>query len=333
MTDLAQQSTPATLPSSTVSVAAVAPPDAATPAHTDIAPAIVARYRLACTLARSAGRLALGFFRERDTLQIEHKGLQDVVSRADREVEAFIRAGIAEAFPDDAFLGEESAADGEHTDATRTGNAIDSPDLSDAAGRALWVVDPIDGTTCFLQGMPVWCISIGIVIDGVPTIGAVYDPNADELFHALQGEGAWLTSDGERAAPVVKPLSAHRASSFRDGPLGLGYSHKVPPSTVVPFLDALLAEGGMFIRNGSGALMIAYVAAGRLIGYYEPFMYPWDCMASLVLVREAGGAVEDFLADPGWRDGNRVIVAGPSLFASLQGMVQATVTEAPRAER
>lgn len=284
-----------------------------------------ARYALACRLARDAGRHALTFFRERDSLQIEHKGLQDVVSRADREVEQFIRGGIAAEFPEDAFLGEESASD--------DGAAFDEGDIEAArerdAGsrRVLWVVDPIDGTTCFLQGMPVWCVSIGVVVDGVPTIGAVYDPNADELFHALRGKGAWLTSAGDDPgdAARVKPIAAHTARTFRDGPLGLGYSHKVPASTVVPFLDALLSDGGMFIRNGSGALMIAYVAAGRLIGYYEPFMYPWDCMAGLVLVREAGGEVEDFLAADGLRHGHRVIVAGAGLFTSLQRMVETTV--------
>ncbi|WP_024905544.1 inositol monophosphatase family protein [Robbsia andropogonis] len=303
-------------------------------------PDIVARHALACTLARSAGRLALAFFRERDTLQIEHKGLQDVVSRADRDVEQFIRAGIANAFPDDAFLGEESASEqraavsslghvaGGQADKAApdagAGVEMGQDGLTGASQSALWVVDPIDGTTCFLQGMPVWCISIGVVIDGVPRIGAVYDPNTDELFHAMDGAGAWLSTTGPNGVPVEKRLLAHHAASFRDGPLGLGYSHNVPASTVVPFLDTLLAEGGMFIRNGSGALMIAYVAAGRLIGYYEPFMHPWDCMAGLVLVREAGGIAEDFLAGDGLRRGNRVIVAGPRLFTSLWQAVDRT---------
>ena len=339
MTDTVKQPTmPAHLPSTASGFprATADRPDEAALRNGHATPAVLARYHVACALARTAGRRALAFFRERDTLQIEHKGLQDVVSRADREVEQFIRAGIAEAFPDDAFLGEESAAEGAGKDvlrgdghATRVASAAGASgpaSVAAASGQALWVVDPIDGTTCFLQGMPVWCISIGVVIDGVPTIGAVYDPNADELFHALQGGGAWLTSDGETAAPLVRPMAAHPATTFRDGPLGLGYSHKVGPSTVVPFLNALLSDGGMFIRNGSGALMIAYVAAGRLIGYYEPFMYPWDCMAGLVLVREAGGEVEDFLAGDGLRDGNRVIVAGPHMFAPLRTLVEATVT-------
>jgi myo-inositol-1(or 4)-monophosphatase len=256
------------------------------------------RYALARKIAKEAGERALQMFRNRATLEIEHKGVQDVVSIADREVEGIVRKYVSEAFPDDAFLGEESA-----------GSA--SAALSNE--RVIWVVDPIDGTSCFLNGMYAWCVSIGVLVDGEPAIGAVFDPNSGELFHAARGQGAFV--DDVR-------LNASSARTFREGVLGVGFSHRVKPAAFIPFLDRLLGEGGMFIRNGSGALMIAYVAAGRLIGYYEPHINSWDCLAGIVLVREAGGVTNDFFANNGVLRGNPIVAAGASLYPELIALIE-----------
>ena len=255
------------------------------------------RYSLARRIAKEAGERALQMFRNRATLEIEHKGLQDVVSIADREVEGIVRKYVNEAFPDDAFLGEESA-----------GSASDALPNE----RVIWVVDPIDGTSCFLNGMYAWCVSIGILVDGEPAIGAVFDPNSGELFHAARGRGAFVDDIRMNASP---------ARSVREGVLGVGFSHRVKPDAFIPFLDRLLGEGGMFIRNGSGALMIAYVAAGRLIGYYEPHINSWDCLAGIVLVREAGGKVNDFFAEGGLLRGNPIIAAGKDMYSNLLALI------------
>ncbi|MFM0591754.1 inositol monophosphatase family protein [Paraburkholderia dilworthii] len=256
-----------------------------------------ARYALACKIAKEAGERAVQMFRNRAALEVEHKGLQDVVSIADREVEGIVRKYVNEAFPDDAFLGEESAGG-----------------VSDAllGERVIWVVDPIDGTSCFLNGMYAWCVSIGILVDGEPAVGAVFDPNSGELFHAARGHGAFVDA---------VPLNANPARAVRDGVLGVGFSHRVKPEAFVPFLDRLLRDGGMFIRNGSGALMMAYVAAGRLIGYYEPHINSWDCLAGIVLVREAGGTVNDFFANDGLLRGNPIMAAGQALYPVLTTLV------------
>lgn len=129
--------------------------------------ALQARYRLACELAKAGAELAFEYYQQREALTVDHKGddLQDVVSVADKRVEAFVKQRIQSAFPEDGFLGEESGAR-----------------LPDA--RVLWVVDPIDGTSCFLNGLHTWCLSLAIVADGEPVIGVVYDPNHRELFHA-----------------------------------------------------------------------------------------------------------------------------------------------------
>jgi|APAra7269096613_1048513.scaffolds.fasta_scaffold00061_83 myo-inositol-1(or 4)-monophosphatase len=248
-----------------------------------------ARYALARAVARDAGLQALEMFRQRDRLVIESKGLQDMVSAADREIELLIRARVEEAFAEDGFLGEEGG-------------------LDRADARYLWVIDPIDGTACFVNGMHAWCLSIGVLCDGEPVIGVVYDPNSDELFHAVDGGGAFVNETSARTTA---------GASLRDGVLGVGFSHRVPVSDFVPFLERTLEAGGMFIRNGSGALMMAYVAAGRLIGYYEPHINAWDCLAGIVLVREAGGTVNDFLAGDGLLKGNPIIAAGARLYAPL----------------
>ncbi|WMJ67041.1 inositol monophosphatase family protein [Klebsiella variicola] len=115
-------------------------------------------------------------------------------------------------------------------------------------------------------------------------------PTIASCFNTLRGHGAWLND---------APIRPHPATTVKEGVMGVGTSHRVTPADFLPFLQALLSDGGMFIRNGSGALMSAWAAAGRLIGYYEPHMNPWDALPGLVLMREAGGASNDFLAQEG----------------------------------
>lgn len=271
---------------------------------------VTMRYAVAQKLAVEAGKHALMHFKQRERLTVESKGVQDVVSIADREVESLLRARLATLFPDDAFIGEESAT------STRDPNVH----------RALWVVDPIDGTSCFLNGMYAWCISIAVLIDGEPTIGVVYDPNTGELFHASRGNGAWLRT----STSIDARLSVSAAASAADGVLGLGISHRVPSGPFLDFVGQWLAQGGMFIRNGSGALMLAYTAAGRLIGYYEPHMHAWDCLAGIVLVNEAGGRTNAFLADNGLTKGNAVVAAGPHLYDDLSRIIVGQEASAER---
>ncbi|MBL8310033.1 MAG: inositol monophosphatase [Burkholderiales bacterium] len=257
--------------------------------------AIAARYRAAQQLAREAGEHASAYFRRLETLTVESKGTQDEVSIADRDTEAFIRARIAATFPDDGVLGEEGGDD-------RAGK------------RLVWVIDPIDGTACFVNAMYTWCVSIAVVVDGTPTIGAVYDPNAGELFHAVSGAyaavsgGAWVND---------RPARVKAVPDFRGGVLGVGFSHRSKPDEFTPFLHALLTNGGMFYRNGSGALMLCYVAAGRLIGYYEPHINSWDCVAAIAIIQAAGGRCNDFLAHDGMTRGNPIVAASHALYPTL----------------
>lgn len=256
---------------------------------------IEARYACAVDLARKAAQLGMDFYRQRTALQVEHKGndLQDVVSIADKRIEDFIRGELRRAFPEDGFLGEESGS-------------------SELTARCVWVIDPIDGTACFVNGLHNWCVSIGLLVDGQPHLGAIADPNHDELFHGCLGKGAFVNDT---------PLQVSDARDVTEGLTATGTFHPRGKENFIPFLQKLLASGGMFFRNGSGALMTAYVAAGRLLGYYETELKSWDCLAGIVLVKEAGGQVNDFLRNDGLLRGNPYLVACPGVYDQLADMI------------
>ncbi len=254
-----------------------------------------ARLALAREVAREAGALALGYFERLSTLAVEFKqGGQDVVSIADREVEVLIRARIAAAFPEDGVLGEEDG-------------------LAEGSSGVLWVVDPIDGTSPFLNGLSHWCVSIAVAVDGEAEIGVIYAPVSNEFFSAAKGMGAFLNDAPIEVAPT---------RSIEDGLLGFGSNHRIPPADVGRFVTALLEAGGMFYRNGSGALMLAYVACGRLVGYYEQHINSWDCLAGLCLIKEAGGWHNDFLAGEGMLRGNRIAGGAPQMKAGLIALLE-----------
>jgi myo-inositol-1(or 4)-monophosphatase len=225
------------------------------------------RFLLAKSMAVEAGKLALAYYKRRDTLVIEMKrDPQDVVSIADRDVENLIRKLVADAFPSDGFLGEEYG-------------------LQSGSSGFTWVVDPIDGTSPFVNGMPNWCVSIALLHDNQPVVGVISAPCHDELYAAAVGKGATLNE---------KVLSLDPARNIRNAVTGIGANNYVTPQVVAKMVEDLLTAGGNFIRNGSGALMLAYVAAGRLVGYYEPYMHAWDCLAGYCLVKEAGGWYHPF---------------------------------------
>ena len=238
--------------------------------------------------------MALDFFNARETLAVETKASpQDVVSRADREVEAFIRARVSADFPGDGFLGEEGGAQGGSSGFT-------------------WVIDPIDGTTPFLSGLPHWCVAISVLEGSVTRAAATYVPCADEMFTALAGGGAALNGVPLRIA-ADKPITG--------GMTAIGASHRTSPAHVAGVISGLMARGGIFYRNGSGANMIASVAAGRLVGYYEPHMHPWDCLGGLLMVSEAGGMTLPFGSPDDMDAGGRVLVGAPGAWADLLAIV------------
>lgn len=252
------------------------------------------RFAFATKLVREAGALAAGYFADIASLTVKNKGPQDLVSEADHDTEVLIKESLKIAFPTDAFLGEE------------TGPA----DIDGAVG--IWVVDPIDGTQPFLSGMSSWCVSIAFIVGHTMEIGLVYDPMADELFSACRGHGATLNE---------RPIHVASATGFGDGIVSVGYSLRTTPDAVLRTMSRLLHAGGMYQRNGSGALSLCYVACGRLIGYVEQHINSWDCLAALLIISEAGGHINDFLAGDGLTAGNVVIAGPPALYPALAALI------------
>ncbi|WP_299756745.1 inositol monophosphatase family protein [uncultured Boseongicola sp.] len=240
-------------------------------------------------ICHEAGRLAAQYFKDQDQLVIDRKGHQDFVSQADRNVELLTRDLLAKSFPDDAIVGEEHAP---------------KPGTSGFT----WVIDPIDGTTNFVNGIPAWTVVVAGVRDGATQLGVIHDPCNAETFVATKGHGATLNG-------VALSLDDDR--SLSEGTVGIGYSNRVDDQGILRLVAAVVSEGSMFYRNASGALSLAYVAAGRLLGYTEEHMNAWDCLAGQLIVAEAGGRVEPQDADVMIRDGGRVVVGTPAVFDRL----------------
>ncbi len=139
----------------------------------------------------------------------------------------------------------------------------------------------------------------------------ICDPNHDEVFHACKGGGAWLND---------APMQVHPGLTLKEGVTGISNSPKIAPEIITGFIQRLLLQEGMFVRLGSGALTAAWVAAGRLIGFYEPHTNAWDALAGLVLVREAGGVSNDFLAGNGLRNGNAILLGNPTIYEQIKAL-------------
>ncbi len=265
--------------------------------------------RLAVTeqIARAAGTLARSWFDRRDRLRIETKGPQNLVSEADRAVEALIRERLAAAFPGERVIGEEGGDDGAQ------GGAKSSAEGHGAKGHGapIWIVDPIDGTQCFLAGIPSWCISIGMAGTTGIELGVIHDPVIGETFTGGPDLGAFCNG---------RPIRVHEASGFGDGMVEVGISLRRPPDETLAVLARLLRAGGIYHRSGSGALSLAHVAAGRYIGYYEDHMNTWDSCAGVALVEGAGGWCSDILAGSGLTRGARVIASGRTLAPAMRAL-------------
>ena len=253
------------------------------------------RHDFAIDLARRAGDFALGHFRAIDSLVIESKGHQVLVSNADRDTETLVRAAIAERFPEDGIVGEE------HGRKAGTSGYV-------------WVIDPIDGTASFVSAIPQWCVALACAKDGEAVIGVINEPSSGELFHAAKGRGAFCNG---------KPIKVNATARIGDGCLGTGFSGRAPAGNIVKAVSTIIAEGGVFFRNGSGALMLAYVAAGRLMGYIEEHMNAWDCVAGLLMVEEAGGKI--IRPDPATvlAEGCVVVAAGAKAFPAVHALAEA----------
>ena len=253
------------------------------------------RNDFAVAICREAGDLALGYFGNRGDLVVDQKGAQDWVSEADRSVEDFIRKRIANAWPQDGIFGEE------HKDKIGT-SGFD------------WVIDPIDGTTNFVNGIPAWTVVLAGVAENRTQVGVILDPNTGETFAAHRGHGATLNG---------APMAVAAGTALDSGTVSVGYSNRVEAAHVVPVIAGLVDRGALYHRNASGALSLAYVAAGRMLGYVEEHMNAWDCLAGQLMIEEAGGVIEDQDAGEMIRVGGRVVAGTPDVFGTLKDLADA----------
>jgi len=203
-----------------------------------------------------------------DNLRIEKKGAIDLVTQIDREVEEMFRALIARRFPDHVVLAEEFAERGDR----------------DAASEFTWVFDPVDGTTNYAHGLPIFCSACSLEQRGQPIVAAIYDPSRRELFTAERGVGAWLNG---------APLRVSSADALIDSLLCTGFPYNVQTDSgyLMGLFDDFLRRARAVRRLGSAAIDLAYVAAGRFDGFWEVRLNPWDISAGALIIEEAGGRV------------------------------------------
>ncbi|MBE7731984.1 inositol monophosphatase family protein [Devosia faecipullorum] len=245
--------------------------------------AIDRRETFLALMVQEAAIIALEGFRRQSGETIGLKGPQDYLTETDGQVEDFVRSRIAEAFPEDGFLGEEGGG---------------------TPGRQAWIVDPIDGTANFARSIPHFCIAIAFVAGGLVQLGTIINPALDETYAARLGRGATLNGRPIR----VSEISAIEASSVE-----MGWSGRRPLAQYLRAIEDLFAAGTNVRRSSCGALGLAYVADGRSDGYAELHMNPWDCLAGLLLVREAGGVTGAFLSVDGLAHGAPVLAAAPGV--------------------
>jgi myo-inositol-1(or 4)-monophosphatase len=243
----------------------------AAPGGANLAPVLAEAIRI----AREAGALLRDLFgRPRD---VGYKGKIDLVTDADRAAEELILERIAGAFPDHAALAEESA-----------GGRAQRPDPMPAY---LWVVDPLDGTTNYAHGLPVYAVSIGLMVEGTPALGVVYDPSRDELYHGGAGLGAYLNDRPIRVSAEAELERAILATGF---PYDLRVSEDNNLDNFTRFCYASQA----IRRLGSASLDLCYVACGRLDGFWELKLHAWDTAAAAAFLPEAGARITDYSGGP-----------------------------------
>src|SRR6202790_2065163 len=244
-------------------------------------------------IAREAGALLMDYFRQR--VKVEYKGEADLVTVADRNSEALIRERLLQQWPGFDILGEEGG-------------------LQDTGSDYRWYVDPLDGTTNFAHGFPVFCVSMGLDYKGERIAGVIYDPTRDELFSAEKGGGAFLNQQPIRVSKVARLAECLVATGFP--------SHKRHKNPNIFFYHQITLHTHGVRRAGSAALDLCYVASGRLDGFWEFNLNPWDTAAGVLMVQEAGGTVSDFKGGPFQLDSRETLASNGLVHEQLLNEIE-----------
>ncbi|MDD5035104.1 MAG: inositol monophosphatase family protein [Methylococcaceae bacterium] len=260
---------------------------------------------IAVRAARAAGDLIVRYTDRIDSLTISSKGRNDFVSEVDRQAELEIVNVLRKAYPSHAFLAEEGGRHGL------------------PKGEFTWVIDPLDGTTNFLHGFPHFAVSIALLHKGRIECGVIYDPMRQELFTAKRGAGATLQSRRLRVTPQ---------KTFKGALLGTGFPFKDQRHNDAYFgmFRELMKDTAGIRRAGSAALDLAWVACGRLDGFWEIGLMPWDMAAGVLLILEAGGIVTDFEGGDKFLETGNILTANPRLHVLMEETIRPHVTDALR---
>ena len=233
-------------------------------------------------------------------LKVEKKGSTDYVTEVDRRVEQIIFEDIKSYYPEHNFLGEES------------GEEINNSNVT-------WILDPIDGTTNFINGFPHYCISLCASVDGVPTHGVIIDPTRREEFSASRGKGAQLNGERIRVSDQKNLTDALLSCSSRSTP-GQNYKYNLLGTFMELYKNEITIR-----RTGCSALDLAYIAAGRLDGFWGNGLKPWDVAAGIVIAEEAGALLSDFHGNPKYHGSENIVCCSPKCFKPILQAVESNL--------
>jgi myo-inositol-1(or 4)-monophosphatase len=251
--------------------------------------------------ARRAGDLIVRHINQLDAIRVDSKGRNDFVSEVDRMAEQDIIRTVQRSYPDHAFLAEESGSSGD--------------------AEYVWIIDPLDGTTNFLHGFPVFCVSIAVMHRGRLEHGVIFDPLRNELFTASRGAGASV--DGRK-------MRVSDTRLLEKSLLGTGYPYKPESDWLDPYMEMLRAairETSGVRRPGAAALDLAYVAAGRLDGFWEIGLNIWDIAAGALMIQECGGIITDLAGRDGWQQSGNVVAGNPKIHEALLKLIEPHLTQ------
>jgi myo-inositol-1(or 4)-monophosphatase len=250
---------------------------------------------IAVRAARRAGEIMVRQLNQLESLRVVEKSPNEFVTQVDQAAEAAIIETIREYYPDHAILAEESGAVGEN--------------------EYQWIIDPLDGTTNYVHGFPVFSVSIAVARNGEIEHGVVYDPLRQEIFSASRGQGAQL--DGRR-------IRVSKRTTIQQSLVATGFPYRANLKYLDRYLEmlkAVMLESAGVRRPGSAALDLCYVAAGRVDAFFEFGLSKWDIAAGTLMIREAGGRISDFLGTDGFLESGNVVAGNPKTYAALSKLL------------
>ncbi len=258
---------------------------------------------IAIRAARSAGKVIMHATEQLDKVEITQKGTNDLVTSVDIEAEEAIIAAISKSYPDHGFICAESGEQG------------------NKKSEYQWIVDPLDGTTNFIKGIPHFCVSIALKVNGKTEQAVIFDPTRDELFTATKGQGCQFNTYRCRVT---------KAKDLKGTIIGTGFPHKVKhyKETYMTILADMYDDTADIRHAGSAALDLAYVAAGRFDGFFQIGLKPWETAAGELLLKEAGGIITDFTGGHGYVDSGNLIVGNPKVVKAMLAKMRPHLTPA-----